>query len=174
MKKLLGLISGILIGGCVMAQDVIFQHPSTPDKVFVPQYKNVSCKFTQTKTIPNSQAYVKSGGNFKFKSENGVIFETLYPIKTTTSYTTGQNKRISDIITAVSKKDYSYLNKNFDLFYIKNNAGWKLALKPKTSSKAGSVMNSIIISGGQFINQIDINTLNSGNTNINFTECSVY
>lgn len=154
-----------------MAQDAVFQHPSTPDKVYMPQYNLVLCKFTQTKTIPNSPSLVKSGGNFKFVANKGVIFDTSYPVKSVTSYTSDQNKRINDIITAITKKDYTYLNKNFDLYYIKNAGSWKLALKPKKSSKASGVMESIIIAGGNYINQIDINTIKSGSTKINFTEC---
>ncbi len=176
MKKFLWIITAILLSSytITMAQDGIFQHPSSPNNIYIPKYKNVNCKFSQTKTIPNSQAYIKSSGNFKFQNTNGVIFETTYPVKTTTSYTTDQNNRISGIITAVSNRDYSYLNKNFDLFYNKVNSDWTLALRPKTSSKAHSVMKSVIISGGDFIKQININTINSGDTTINFTQCSAY
>lgn len=171
MKKLFVLILSILVGGSVMAQDAIFQHPSKPDKVYMPQYAFVACKFSQTKTIPNSPSLLKSNGNFKFVANKGVVFETLYPVKSTTSYTSDQNKRINDIISAITKKDYTYLNKNFDLYYVKNGANWRLALKPKKSCKAGSVMDSIIIAGGSYINQIDINTIKNGSTKINFTEC---
>lgn len=172
MKKFLVLIAGIMAGICAFAQDSVYQHPASADMVFVPEYKNVSCSFTQTKTIPNSKAYLKSGGNFRLNSDYGVVFETLYPVKTTIEYTKGQNKRITDIITAVSKKDYTYLNKNFNLFYVKNGSNWTLALKPKENSKAAPVMEDIIISGALYINRIEINTLKSGSTKINFTGCT--
>lgn len=171
MNKFLGIFFSIFIGCCVMAQDVIFQYPTSPDKVSIPQYGAVSCKFSQSKTVPNSQTRVNSNGNFKFIANKGVVFETVYPIKSVTSYTSDQNKRINDIILAITKKDYSSLNKNFDLYYIKSAGSWRLALKPKKSSKASGVMDSIIIAGGSYINQIDINTIKSGSTKINFTEC---
>lgn len=174
MKKFAVLIvTGFLLltGSFVSGHDVVFQHPSEASKIFVPEYKKVSCTFSQTKTIPNSKAYIKSGGNFKLNANSGVVFETLYPVKTTTEYTKGQNKHITDIITAVSRKDYSYLNRNFDLFYLKNGVNWTLALKPKSSSKAGAVMENIIITGSNYISTIEINTLKSGSTKINFTGC---
>lgn len=165
MKKILILICTFFICSKVFAG--VFEHPTTPDKISLPQYKEVSCKFTQTRTA--GQSVLKSGGNFKFNNENGVVFETLYPVKTTTYYTTDSNKRLNDIITAVSKKDFSYLNKNFELFYLKNGANWELALKPKQSSKTYGVIKNIIINGSKFIDQININT--SSSTTINFREC---
>ena len=173
MKKIFLIIFMALTGGYVLAQDVIFQHPVTPDKVAVPEYGMVNCKFSQEKTIPNSTSGLKSGGNFQFNPAKGVTFETLYPVKTTTSYTSDENKRISDIIISVTKKDYSWLNKNFDLYYVKNGASWRLALKPKKSNKASGMLDSVIIAGSHYINKIDINTLKSGSTKINFTECRV-
>lgn len=173
MRKFFVLVCTLLIGGYVWAQDVIFQHPVTPDKVAVPEYGRVNCKFSQVKTIPNSKSDLKSGGNFQFNPAKGVVFETLYPIKSTTSYTSDENKRISDIIISVTKKDFSWLNKNFDLYYMKEGASWRLALKPKKSNKASGVLESVIIAGGHYINKIDINTLKSGSTKINFTECRV-
>lgn len=161
------------MGGYVCAQDVIFQHPVSPDKVIVPEYGLVNCKFSQIKTIPNSASGLKSGGNFRFNPAKGVVFETLYPIKSTTSYTSDENKRISDVIISVTRKDYSWLNKNFDLYYVKTGAEWRLALKPKKVNKASGMLDSIIIAGSKYINEIDINTLKSGSTKINFTECRV-
>ena len=153
------------------AKDAIYQYPANIKNVQIPQHKVVACKFNQVKTIPNSNAYIKSGGDFKFNIEHGVVFNTLYPVKATTSYTSEQNKRVSDIITAISKKDYSYINKNFDVYYMKNGSVWHLALKSKSSSKISNVMDSIFINGDNYINQISINTRKSGSTKINFTEC---
>ena len=95
----------------------------------------------------------------------------LYPVKTTTAYTTEQSKRVSDIITAISKKDYSYINKNFNVYYIKTPTSWQTALQTKKESKIHNVISSIIIQGNNYIETLEINTLKSGNTKINFTEC---
>lgn len=165
MKKILFLITVIFL--CSKAFAGIFEHPVTPDKIALPQYNSVSCKFTQTKTA--GQNVIKSGGNFKFNSQNGVVFQTLYPVKTTTTYTLESNKRLNDIITSISKKDFSYLNKNFELYYVKTGANWQLALKPKQGSKSYGVMKNIIIYGSKFIEEIDINAASS--TQINFREC---
>ena len=105
MKRFIVIVLSIfLAGSCVSAKDAIYQYPANIANVKMPQNTNVTCKFTQTKTIPNSQACIKSGGNFKFNINNGVIFDTQYPVKSTTAYTSDQSKRISDIIIAISKK----------------------------------------------------------------------
>lgn len=171
MKKFIGIILSIFVGSAVFAVESIYQHPTNIKNVQMPYYSNVACKFSQTKTIPNSKAYIQSGGNFRMDIKNGVIFDTLYPVKSTTAYTTEQSKRVSDIILAISHKDYSYINKNFDSYYLKTQSGWKLALKPKKSSKISNVMGSIIIDGNKYIDKLEINTVKSGSTKINFTEC---
>lgn len=172
MKQLFILFLIIIFNGSIaVAKDTIYQHPAQISEVRMPQYSQASCKFSQTKTIPNSDAYIKSGGNFKFDIKNGVIFETLYPVKSTTAYTSDQSKRISDIIIAISKKNYSYINKNFEVYNLNNSGNWQIALKPKKDSKIHNVMDSITIHGSKYIDKIEINTLKSGSTKINFTEC---
>ena len=172
MKKILFLVAGILISGNAMAQDLIFQHLARPDSVFIPQYASVSCRFKQNKTIPSTQTVIESGGKFRFNASSGVIFETQYPVVNTTVYATDKDKKLGALIAAIARKDYTYLNNNFELFYIRNGILWRLALKPKVASKASGVMESIIIAGGKYIDQIDIRTQKSGNIKINFTECS--
>lgn len=170
MKKFFGFVFGILLGtGCCMAN--VFSHPANVENIVMPQFENVSCKFTQTKTIPNSISQIKSGGNFKFIKDKGVIFETNFPVQMTTAYTSEENKRISSIISAFNQKNYSYLNKNFNIFYEKNSSVWTLALKPKPESKINSHIGSIVINGEKYINTLDINTIKTGSTKINFTDC---
>ncbi len=170
MKKfILCLIIIFQAGLIAFANDLIYKYPANILDVEIPQYSTASCKFIQTKTIPGSNAFIKSGGDFTFDINNGVVFETLYPVKSTIAYTS--DKRISDIILAVSKKDYSYINKNFDVFYLRNNQSWQLALKPKNDSKIKTVMESIVIYGSKYIEKLEINTVKSGSTKINFTEC---
>ena len=172
MKSFIILVLLIIFAvSYAQAKDVIYQHPSDIANVKMPQYNNVSCKFSQTKSIPNSEAYIRSGGNFKFNINNGVVFETTYPVKSTIAYTTDQSRRISAIITAISKKDYSYINKNFDVYYLKKTNQWQLALKPKKDSKSHGVIDAIVIYGNYYIDTLEINTFKSGNTKINFTEC---
>jgi len=174
MKKILFLFAGILIGSTVSAKDLIFEYRAKPDSVFIPQYRAVSCKFTQNKTIPNSDTVIQSGGNFKFNAGSGVVFDTQYPVVNTTAYTTDRDKRLGSLINAIAKKDYTYLNNNFEIFYVKNGLQWRLALKPKVGTKANGIMSSIIIEGGKYIDRIDIKTPKSGVMNINFTECSTF
>lgn len=170
MKKVFILICTILFAeSCVFAD--VFSHPANIENVKFPDFETVSCKFTQTKTIPNSSSALKSGGDFRFVKGKGVIFETDYPLQMITTYTSDENKRISNIIESINKKNYSYMNQNFNVFYEKKESNWILALKPKKDSKINSHINSIIIEGAKYINKLDINTLKNGSTKINFTEC---
>lgn len=176
MKKVIILLFGILIstayGISVFAAEGVFSHKVQPDQINIPEFKTTSCKFTQEKLLNNSQNVLRSGGNFQFIEKKGVVFDTLYPVKYTTSYTSGQNKYITDIIVSISRKDYSYIEKNFDLYFQKQGSNWELALTPKTKSPASAQIRNIIIFGNIGISRIDINTLNNGSTKLNFTQCS--
>lgn len=157
--------------GIGQAYGDIYSHPTKPENISLPKFQSVTCQFSQTKTIPNSTSQIQSGGNFKFIKEKGVIFETKFPLQMTTSYTSDENRRISSIISAIDKKDYAYLNQNFDLFYERTNQQWTLALRPKASSKINPHISSIVIQGNSYINKLDINTRKNGSTKINFTNC---
>ena len=169
MRKLWITLLLILCGMSVcIASDNIFSHPSTSRAISAQmlKLKDVSCKFTQEKYI--GSAVLKSGGNFQFIKGKGAIFETLYPIKSTVSYTSSQNKQMNDIIVAISNRNYSYLDKNFSLFYKKENNNWIIGLKPKKGSVTASQLHDIIIKGNVDINNIKIDTIKNGTTDINF------
>lgn len=150
------------------ASDDVFNHPSTSKAISsqMPKLKDVSCKFTQEKYI--GSAVLKSGGNFQFVKNKGAIFETLYPIKSTVSYTSAQNKQMNDVIVAVSNRNYSYLDRNFSLFYKKENNNWTIGLKPKKGSVTASQLRDIVIKGSVDINNIKIDTTKNGITDIHF------
>lgn len=150
------------------ASDDVFNHPSTSKAISsqMPKLKDVSCKFTQEKYI--GSAVLKSGGNFQFVKNKGAIFETLYPIKSTVSYTSAQNKQMNDVIVAVSNRNYSYLDRNFSLFYKKENNNWTIGLKPKKGSVTASQLHDIVIKGSVDINNIKIDTIKNGITDIHF------
>lgn len=152
---------------CFASEDV-FNHPSTSKAISsqMPKLKDVSCKFTQEKYI--GSAVLKSGGNFQFVKNKGAIFETLYPIKSTVSYTSAQNKQMNDVIVAVSNRNYSYLDRNFSLFYKKENNNWTIGLKPKKGSVTASQLHDIVIKGSVDINNIKIDTTKNGITDIHF------
>lgn len=169
MRKFLLLLIVIISGiNLCIASDDIFSHPNTSRYIArqMPELKDVSCKFTQEKYIGST--VLKSGGNFQFIKKKGAIFETLYPIKSTVSYTSSQNKQMNDVIVAISNKNYSYLDKNFDLYYKRENADWTVGLKPKKGSVAASQLHDIIIKGRGDIDNIKINTVKNGITDISF------
>ena len=133
----------------------------------IPELKNVSCTFTQKKTRDDLE--LNSGGNFQFIENKGVIFETMYTIHMITGYESPRTKHINDIILAVAKKDYSYLDKNFDLNFTKLDDKWQLVLNPKRDV-IKKHLNSVTIDGSKDIDRIFIDTVNSGETEILF-EC---
>lgn len=146
----------------------VFSHPETSKNIAknMPSLKDAVCTFTQEKTIGTTS--LKSGGNFKFIKSKGAIFETEYPIKSTVSYTSAQNKQMNDIIMAISNKNYSYLDKNFDLYYTKNNDIWTVGLKPKQGTAPATQIQNIIVNGQTDIKHIKISTMKNGTTDISF------
>ena len=163
------LISIIFISKNIYAQNIFDNKTSAEDSIkYLPRLKTINCKFSQTKNIPNI-APINSYGNFQFIENKGVIFETTYPVKSITTYTNQQNKRINEIILSISKGNYKFLDSQFDIYYIKNKT-WTLALKPKPTTNSSKQLNNIIINGNQnYIEQITFNTKN-GQTDIYF-EC---
>lgn len=132
----------------------------------LPPMKSVSCTFKQQKTFGSTT--LNSGGDFQFVENKGVIFKTKYPIQSTTTYSSANNKQINDIILAISNKNYSYLEKNFDVNFEKSDKGfWTLNLTPKNSTVKAH-LKSIFINGDTGIKRIVINSVNSGKTDISF------
>lgn len=177
MKKMLFLFF-IFLGTCAVYAEGIFSHKTTAQKVVsvMPEFESKSCKFSQSKIMTSSSAALKSSGNFKFIKNQGVIFETTYPIHSESSYTASQNKKINNIVKSVVNKNYSYLEKNFDIYYMSTGAGkWMLALRPLQNSPAKEGMKSIQITGETkykqgIITKMLIETPNASTT-INFTDC---
>lgn len=167
-KFLLPLLIVLAGFNLCFASDDIFDYPSSSKSIVkeMPKLKDVSCKFTQEKSIGNT--VLKSGGNFKFIKSKGAVFETLYPIKSTVSYTSSQNKQMNNVIVAVANGNYAYLDKNFDLYYKRENAIWTIGLKPKQGSVPASQLNDIIIRGASDIDNIKINTVKNGTMDISF------
>ena len=150
----------------------VFDYPSTAREVaeYLPPLNSIKCEFTQEKTLKNKT--LKSGGNFEFIKDKGAIFETLYPIKSTASYKTTKNKQMNEIIKAVSNKNFAYLDKNFNLYFKKENDVWTVGLKPKAGSAPASQLYDIIIKGKSDIDFIKISTIKNGTTEISFQQCT--
>ncbi|MBS4759373.1 MAG: hypothetical protein KHX03_01590 [Clostridium sp.] len=156
----------------------IFKHPETAASIAskMPEFNNAECKFEQNKYMKTSNVNLDSGGNFKFIKEQGVIFETTRPIHSTSQYTTSQNKNINAVIKAIAAKNYTYLDKNFNLYYQKHNQnGWLLALAPKQNGQLRGEIGYILVYGSSSnlngkISKMIIDTKNT-KTTINFIEC---
>lgn len=175
-KLFLILVFTFVLTSVSVYADSVFNHNVSAKYVAenLPAFSDSSCKFTQEKSMRNNstgEIKLKSGGNFKFEKDKGVTFETLYPVKSVSSYTSAQNKQVSSIIKAIANKNYTYLERNFDIYFQKNNAKvWELALKPKKDNKASAQLKSITIKGQRVIEYMVIDTLNS-KTSIHYTDC---
>lgn len=122
----------------------------------LPVLNNIECKFKQEKVLKNIQNPLISGGNFKFDKSQGVFFETTYPIKMTTSYTNKDYEQINDVILAISNRQYSKLDSAFDLYYSKSSPDWILGLKPKEKNILDKYVDTITITGKDYIKEIVI------------------
>ncbi len=172
MYKIIFLILILFLFSPKVLADV-FDKPSNVSSVVksLPEIKNVSCKFTQEKFIANSAMTLKSGGNFVFDRNNGVIFETLYPVKSTVSYSSNSNKQINRVVNSIINKNYSDLEKNFNIYFEKNSLLWSLGLIPRRETATAEVIDKLKISGNSYIKTIEIKTIGGDITTLNFT-CS--
>ncbi len=135
----------------------------------LPDLQSVNCKFVQERKFSTSK--VKSSGNFKFVKGKGVYFVTTYPVKSVSSYTSSNNKYINDVILAVSKKNFSKIEKDFDLNFSKPKQGqcWNIYMSAKNEN-IKKYLDSIKIQGdNKHITEIQLNQANPAvQTNIKF------
>lgn len=134
--------------------DCKIEAKSLADKL--PELNNIECKFKQERILKNIDKPLISGGSFKFDKKTGIFFETTYPIKSSTSYTTKDYEQINEIILAISNKKYSKLDSTFDFYYQENSSIWTLGLKPKPKTGIDKYIDSITIEGQNYINKIVI------------------
>ena len=109
----------------------------------IPQFESIRCKFKQEKQV--SGMVFKSSGDFVFEKDKGVTFYTTYPVKSTASYTTKEYRHINNVINAISNKNYSKLEKDFE-FSFDNQL---LKLIPKPASQAYNHLKSLEITVGE-------------------------
>lgn len=155
----------MLLSNISFASDV-FSYPSDAKNVMknIPNFSNINCPFTQIKILPNSNIVLKSGGDFTFRKEEGVVFYTKYPVKMTTTY--DKNEQVNRIINNVINKNYVYLNKNFK-FYFKNSSVWELGLIPN-NPQLKKYVKSLYISGKKNIQIIEIKATDGTITRVCF------
>ncbi len=166
MNRILGIILCGLFMSTVQAN--VFDYPEKLENIApkIPQYGSLSCKFEQEKFLPKSDIMLKSSGDFKYEKDKGVTFYTIYPIRSTSSYTSREYKHINNVISAISNKSYSKLEKDFQFYY---EDGWRLGLVPKKDSQVHKYLKSIEIEGNpDMITKIIISTVDSGKTSISF------
>lgn len=134
----------------------------------LPDFLDVSCKYTQDKYIQSSGLTLSSGGNFYFKKSEGIFFETLYPIRSVKSYNNNSNRQISRIVEAISNKNYSFIDKNFKVYFENKANIWTFVLAPKNNTSAFEVLDYIKVSGNYAVDNIVIKSLNGDRTELKF------
>ncbi len=148
----------------------VYYHPVKLEDISVqlsPE-ENIKCKFKQEKYLKNIEKPIVSSGDFEFIANKGVFFHTTYPIDLTADYTNKNYKQINNVIKAVQTKKYSAIEKDFSFFYEKNSDNWILGMKPNEKSNAAKALESITITGSNYIKQITINQINGNKTVIWF------
>lgn len=126
----------------------------------LPDLNSVDCKFVQERIF--SGTTVKSSGDFKFIKGKGVYFMTTYPIKAESSYTAANNRYINDILLAVTKKNFSSIEKDFDIFFqkIPSNERWQVDLRAKNENIKNHIELVKIFGDNKHITQILIYQVN--------------
>ncbi len=135
----------------------------------LPELQSISCKFTQERTFSTQK--VKSSGNFKYVKGKGAYFLTTYPVKSTSAYTSANNKYINDIILAVSKKNFSKIEKDFDLKFLKSpkSPDWNVYMSAKNQEIKNHINYIKIFGDDKHITEIQLNQVNpSIQTDIKF------
>lgn len=170
-KKFLILIFAIFLINLPACADV-FNHPQKLSVIIpqMPELNSINCKFKQEKTIPNSTANIKSSGDFRFIKNKGVVFNTTYPLHSTTSYNTTEYRQVNEIVNAISNKSYSKIERVFNFYFTKNKDEWQLGLIPKKKQQAAKYLASVEIHGKSYITQMIIKTTNSTKTTIWFSK----
>lgn len=170
-KKFLISIFSILLLNLPACADV-FSHPQKLSVIVsqMPELNNINCNFRQEKSIPNSTVNIKSSGNFRFIKDKGVVFNTTYPLHSTTSYNTTEYRQVNEIINAISNKSYSKIERIFNFYFVKNKDEWQLGLIPKKNQQTAKYLASIEIHGKSYITQMIIKTTNSTKTTIWFSK----
>ena len=171
MREFLLMILIIFSVICPVKADV-YDHGQSLEIISkqIPKPENIKCKFKQEKYIKNIQKPVVSGGDFEFVKGEGVYFTTTYPIYSKTDYTNKNYRQINDIISAISSKKYSKIEKEFNFYYEEKKSGWILGMKPKRNSKTAEFISSITVSGKDYIQKIETAQTNGNKTILWFTK----
>lgn len=148
----------------------VYNSPSTLENISkqIPKMGNIKCSFKQEKFLKNIERPVVSKGDFEFIEGKGVYFYTTYPVKSKVDYTNKNYKQINDIVSAISTKKYSRLEKEFEFYYSGAKDNWSLGMKPKKKSDAYNYISSITINGADYISKISIAQTNGNKTVIWF------
>ena len=112
-KFIFGILITLIV---VLPVNADMQAQKTPVSQFeknLPEFKSVSGNFKQEKFI--GKRVLVSSGTFEFQKGKGVVFNTTYPIKSRTEYSSKNNRYVNDVILAISKRNFSVLEKNFDM-----------------------------------------------------------
>ena len=131
-KFIFGILITLIVVLPVNANMKAQKTPISQIEKDLPDFKSVNGDFKQERFI-GKRVFVSSG-TFEFQKGKGVIFNTTYPIKSRTEYSSKNNRYVNDVVLAISKKNFSVLEKNFDMYMNKeNNGSWYIFMTTKNS-----------------------------------------
>lgn len=167
------IILFIFITGTITYAVQVPQNTTADIEKKLPKLESVNCKFIQKRTIGTNT--IDSSGNFSFIKGKGIIFNTLFPVKSTTVYSSQNNPFINDIILAVSNRNLSTIAKQFDISYEQNGQNWHINLKAKDDKIKNYIDKVNIYGKNNFISQIKICQVNPNTiTDIRFIIGEIY
>ena len=87
---------------------------------------------------------------------------TTYPVKSTSSYTSANNKYINDVIMAVSKKNFSKIDSEFNMYLNKpsNSQNWNILMTAKDEKIKNHIDSVKIYGDNTRITRITVNQVN--------------
>lgn len=129
-KFIFGILITLIVVLPVNADMQAQKTPVSQIEKNLPEFKSVSGNFKQEKFI--GKRVLVSSGTFEFQKGKGVVFNTTYPIKSSTEYSSKNNRYVNDVILAISKRNFSVLEKNFDMYMkTEKNGAWYIFMTVK-------------------------------------------
>lgn len=173
---------------------LVFAQGTSQNPAFKEVCKNISShkitkgSFVQTKVIRKIKREIKSSGTFVIAGEEGLLWNTLKPVKSSMAITKGgilqtnaKGKRtivssgenatfaqFSSLITSLFNGDVESLDKNFEIEFIGSAESWNVNLVPKDSSVKGFI-ESIEMAGNKTIDSMVLNEASGDFTKYEFS-----
>ena len=154
MKKIIALFIAFTFGMLVFAQNSAQNTAFEQVCKTISSHKITKGTFNQTKVIKKISREIKSSGTFVVSSDNGVLWNTQKPFKSSMAITksgivqTAANgkksvissngnatfEQVSSLMASLFNGEVASLNNNFEIEFIGSQENWNVNLTPRDSS----------------------------------------